>query len=252
MNAQLPSKSEPTAAKPLMPTISPGLKSLLSYEPSNARAVSEIARTPALRAEAERLLPALKAEAMNPAGEEGVYRVIASRRPLFPQPERTAAESAAWWAAYYDALAGLPEGAIETAMQAWVKLPDAEFMPKPGKLLELARMTPNRAVRAYDRARQAVEFSEPVARESVGPAAMAEILAPIGRKPVEKTPAEKAAVKAAMRRFIEQDDARREREAVSRRVSGLEVQLPPVENGITPQMRALLGFDHDNVTQRPS
>jgi hypothetical protein len=94
-----------------------------------------------------------------------------------------------------------------------------------------------------------VEHDEPVARESIGPAAMAELLAPIGRKPVEKTPAEKAAVKAAMRPFIEQDDARRERENAARRVSGLEVQSPPVENGITPQMRALLGLDHDNVTR---
>ena len=40
-------------------------------------------------------------------------------------------------------------------------LVDSEFMPKPGRLLELARMTPNRGAQAYGRALKAVTGGEP-------------------------------------------------------------------------------------------
>jgi hypothetical protein len=232
--------------------LSPGLKSLLAFEPSNLRAVSEIARNPVMLAEVTAALPAIKARATGAATPGEIEAIIGAKFATYRQPERSAAEWAAFWSDYHTVLADVPKSALEAAMDAVIRDPKVEFLPKPAKLAEIARMTENRAVRAYDRARQAVEFSEPVARESVGPAAMAELLAPIGRKPVDKTPAEKEAIKSAMRKFIEADDARREREKAARRVSGPEVQMAPVENGITPQMRSLLGLDHDNVTQPPS
>lgn len=204
-----------------------------------------------LLAEAKASLPAIRDSATAPAGPAGVAKVISSLFVTFPQPQRSEAEWATFWADYNAVLSGCSLSSLEAARGACLHNGKFEFLPKPGKFLELARMTDNRAARAYDRARQAVEFSEPVARESVGPAAMAELLAPIGRKPVEKTPAEKAAVKAAMRRFIEQDDARKAKEAAIRRVSVPDPLPVETQGCITPQMRKLLGLDHDNVTQPP-
>lgn len=191
-------------------------------------------------AEAKAALPALRSMATMPAGEEGVRRVIGSRRALFPQPERTPAESAAWWADYFDALADLPEGAIEAAMQAWVKLPEAEFMPKPGKLLELAKTTPNRSIKAYERCRAAVEYRQPVEREKIPREAFAQMIAPLSAKVrVEPTQADKDRVKRMMREFIEQDEARKAKAKL------LGPTIPPSntpidETGITAEMRALL------------
>jgi len=103
----------------------------------------------------------LRARATQPAGEVGVREVIGRRFAMFPQPDRTDAEWASWWADHFDVLADLSVGALEAAMQAWVKLPDAEFLPKPGKLRELALTTPSRAVGAYQRAKAAMEYVPP-------------------------------------------------------------------------------------------
>jgi len=223
-----------------MPQISPGLTSLLNFEPSGDRAVAEIARTPALRAEAERVLPALKDVATRPAGLEGVRRVIGSRRVLFPQPERTPAESAAWWADYLDALEHLPEGAIEAAMQAWVKLPEAEFMPKPGKLLELAKTTPNRSIRAYERAKAAVEFKPEPTHERLSPDKIAEMVAPLANRPrVEPSAADKERVRQQMREYIAADDAKK----LAKKSASCDMKSTAGttdETGITPQMRAII------------
>lgn len=191
-------------------------------------------------AEAKAVLPSLRSMATMPAGEEGVRRVIGSRRALFPQPERTPSESAAWWADYFDALAELPEGAIEAAMQAWVKLPEAEFMPKPGKLLELAKTTPNRSIKAYERCKAAVEYTAPVERGKISKEALAQMIAPIANKVrVEPTQADKDRVKRMMREYIEQDEKRKERA----KIIGPELPStagPVDETGITPTMRAFL------------
>lgn len=228
------------------------MKSLLTVEPSNLRAVREIAGNPVLLAEAKAALPAIRDNATAPAGPAGVAKVLSSLFVTYLQPQRSEAEWATFWADYNTVLAGCSLSSLEAAKGACLHNGKFEFLPKPGKFLELARMTENRAVRAYDRARQAVEFQEPVTRETISAEQMAEVLAPIGRRPAEKTPAEKEAVRAAMRRFIEQDDARRDREKAALRISGPDVKAPQVENGITPQMRALLGRDHDNVTTQPS
>lgn len=199
-------------------------------------------------AEVTKALPAIKARATGPATPGEIEVIIGAKFATYRQPERTAAEWAAFWADYHTVLAEVPKSALEAAMDAVIRDPKVEFLPKPAKLAEIARMTENRAVRAYDRARQAVEWREPVEREVIPPERMAEVLAPIGRRPVEKTPAQKEAVRAAMRKFIEQDDARREREACARRSSIAEPIPVETQGGITPQMRTLLGRSHDNVT----
>lgn len=223
----------------------------MTVEPSNLRAVREIAGSPGMLAEAKAALPAIRENATAPAGPAGVAKVISSMFVTYPQPQRSEAEWATFWTDYNTVLAGCSLSSLDAAKGACLHNGKFEFLPKPGKFLELARMTENRAVRAYDRARQAVEFQEPVPRESIGSEAMAELLAPIGRKPVEKTPAEKEAVRAAMRKFIEQDDARRAKEVAAKRVNMPDTSAAVEQGHITPQMRKLLGSDHNNVTQPP-
>ncbi len=98
------------------------------------------------------MLPVLKAAAKQPAGPEGVREVVGRRLALYPQPDRSDGEWAAWWADYVEALEDVPWGALEAAMAAYVREPDSEFMPKPGRLRDLARNVVCRSVLAYTRA----------------------------------------------------------------------------------------------------
>lgn len=137
-------------AKPTTPELSPRLSWLLTEAGTDA-ALEEIGDCPALFREAQDALPALRAFATDRAGDSGVRSVIGKRFVLFPQPDRSAAEWAIWWADYVDALGSLPVCALEAAMSAYVKTDEAEFMPKPGRLLALAKTTPNRGAQAYER-----------------------------------------------------------------------------------------------------
>lgn len=141
--------------------LSPVLKALLEQEPTHDRAVMQIAQTPALLEAAKAALPALAFSARCPADEGGVQRVIGKRFALFPQPERDGAEWDAWWSDYYAVLADVPESALEAGMGAWVAMPSSQFMPKPGELKELALKTENRAAKAYQRAKAAIEYQPP-------------------------------------------------------------------------------------------
>lgn len=114
----------------------------------------------ALREEARAALPALKAVAEHKAGEDGVRAVIGRRFALYPQPERDDGEWAAWWADYFDALADVPLACLEAAMRAWVQRPDAQFMPKPGELRDLAHRTPSRTLQRYQRAKRAIQIAD--------------------------------------------------------------------------------------------
>lgn len=216
-----------------MPQISPGLNSLLNFEPNADRAILEIAKTPVMLEEAKRVLPALRDSATRPAGEAGVYRVIASRRALFIQPERTPQESAAWYNDYYETLEHLPESAIEAAMQAWIKLPEAEFMPKPGKLLELTKTTPNRAIKAYQRCKAAVEYVPPRQIDRVPLD-----LPTMAKAPHQPTQADKDRVKRMAREFIEADDARKKALKATKDIP--PVSAPTDETGVSAGMRELL------------
>lgn len=139
-----------------MPLSGP-LTSWLLTERSDHVAVETIRKSPILREEAEAAIPALRQAALTPATEAQIRAIIGQRFALFPQPERTDGEWAAWWAAYFEALSDLTPFAIEAGMAAWVRSPDAEFMCKPGKLRELATTVPNenRWARAHKRATDA-------------------------------------------------------------------------------------------------
>ena len=96
----------------------------------------EIANTPALRAEAERLWPAVVAEA-EPVGAEGVALELGPLLTVFYTPERTEGEWAAFWELYADVLADLPRQALKAGVSAYLRQPDAVHFPKPGPLRAL-------------------------------------------------------------------------------------------------------------------
>jgi len=180
----------------------------------------------ALRDEAKAVLPVLKAAAMQMAGEEGVTDVLGRRFALYPQPERTDAEWAAWWSDYFETLGGVPWSALEAAMAAYVRDPSSEFMPKPGRLLELARNTPNKAVRAYDRASKAVAYAQQAAA----------LPAPSERR--EPTAEERAAVMNMLGRY-KSTMAQRDLDA-PKTPSMPSIAGKADERGVTPAMRELL------------
>ena len=115
--------------------LSPGLRLLLTTG-DNETAVSELASNGRALQEAGDVLAALERDAQRPAGPTGVRRVVERRFVLYPQPQRAPEEWVHWWNAYYDVLADIPEGTLEASMIAWAKTA-AEFLPKPGQILEL-------------------------------------------------------------------------------------------------------------------
>jgi len=176
------------------------------------RAVREIASTPALIEETKALLPRLQHIATAKAGEDGVRRVLAKRFELYPQPQRSDEQWAAWFEPYYDVLADVPLASLEAGMRAYVADPCSEFMPKPGKLRELAFTAPCRSLGRYYRAKMAVAKADEVPALS-GP------------------PVDSEAVRALLAEF----QAKGVKDAA-------KPQLPsiagtPDETGITPQMR---------------
>lgn len=225
--------------------LSPGLKSLLAFEPSNHRAVSEIANNPALLAEVKAALPAIKANATNPASHDDIKRIVGAKFATFRPTQRSDAEWAMFWADYFSVLEGLPASALEAAMEAVLNDPKVEHMPKPARIKELAMMTPNRAVKAYDRAKAAVEYEAPREVEKLPPEKIREMVQPIGGKRLEPNEADKERVKRMMREFIEADEARKAKERKAAEMPP-PVQGVPDETGITPELRQSLinrGYD---------
>lgn len=190
------------------PALSKPLASWLLDEPTDAKAVAVIAKSDLLRSEATMMMPAMRHAALRPASEKEIRDIIGSRFGTFPQPQRDEGEAMAFWADYLDALAGLTPAQIEGGMKAWVSDPKAEFLPKPGKLAELARQSTQvgRWTRAYNRAQAAVVASQKhEAPALAGPkhspeevrALVAETLAALSETPTAKM---MAARKAAMPR----------------------------------------------------
>lgn len=143
-----------------MPALGKALTELLDHAGSPDAAAREIANSPALLEEARAALPALKSVVEAKAGEEGVKAVISRRLALYPQPQRNESEWSAWWADYFDVLADVPLASLEAGMRAYVANPESEFMPKPGKLRELAFSAPCRSLGRYYRAKRAVQMAD--------------------------------------------------------------------------------------------
>lgn len=219
MDYQSPTRSD-LPAKPISPVLSPHLTWLLEDAPDGEIAAMGLAADNQLRAEAHRALPVLKAAALQLAGEAGIRDVIGRRFALYPQPDRSEEEWAAWWSDYYDALGNVTWAALEAAMLVYIRNPASEFMPKPGKLLELSQHTPNKAVKAFERA-----------------SALARIPKAEERKPYAPTNEEKAAVQAMLASFKVKTMARAE---AVKPPPGPATHGKADEAGLTPMMRALL------------
>ncbi len=181
--------------------LSRALSCWLLDETSDAKAIEVIAKSDILRSEATMAMPALRAAAQRPATPDEIRTIIGSRFPTYPQAKRTEGEAAAFWADYFDALDGLPPAMIEAGMAAHVRDPKSEFLPKPGRLAELAKAVPwaGRFNRAYNRARSAVVASQkaaepkPVVEERPSPeevkAMVAETLKALAETPTAKAAA---------------------------------------------------------------
>jgi len=202
------------------------LSSWLLTERSDAVAVETIRRSPILVEEAKAAMPALRQAALAPASEAQIRAIIGQRFALFPQPERSDGEWAAWWAAYFEALADLTPFAVEAGMAAWVRSADAEFMCKPGKLRELATTVPsdNRWAKAHYRAQKATA-------EAVKPEEPARVAGP------NPTREEIADVMASFKMTMEAKDPLLKMRSKFERPS----PCARVDNtGVSPEMRALL------------
>lgn len=186
----------------------------------------ELSRDMVLLGEAENLLGDLLGKAREPAGGEGVKQVIGRRFALYPQPDRSDGEWGAWWADYCDVLEDLPKGALEAAMRSWVGSADAEFLPKPGKLREIALTSRTQEGTMYDTARQALRMLPPNQAPDIG-----ETSAP---DPIPSE-ADKARVKKWAKEFVEAVRDKHPKAAKIRPNYG-----KTDATGITPELRALI------------
>jgi hypothetical protein len=201
-----------------MPDLGPDLSALLDSAASPDAAMRGILASPALIAEARAVLPALRHVATAKAGVDGVRKVIARRFATYPQPQRNEEEWAYWWADYIDTLADLSLASLEAGMRQYVADPSSEFMPKPGRLRELAFNAPCRSLLRYQRASRALQAADEAANAK--PAASPEMAAAI-REMAAGTYAKLSSAKAPTRNLP-------------------SIAGKPDEGGITPQMRELL------------
>ncbi len=207
-----------------MPALSPALLQLLDSDGDPDQAARSIAETLTMRQETRAVLPALKAVAEHKAGEEGVYAVVSRRFGTLGKPNLSEGEWANWWADYYDTCADLPLASLEAGMRAWVNNPEAQFIPRPGKLRELAEKSPSQTLRRYQRAKRALQIAD-------GQAQKAPEIAPEGVH-VDQPSAVRKMLAEYQAKFAERKPAPR---APMPSTAG-----KPDEGGLTAEMRALL------------
>ena len=123
-------------------------------------------------------------------------RVVGRRLAIFPAMEMSDGEWAAWWGDYVGTLGDLPEAAIELGMRAYIREPKAEFMPKPGRLRELARGCVTTASAMHARAKASVDAVQRLTippRQRPDPAAIAEIVSSLRSRTTLAKPASASA-----------------------------------------------------------
>lgn len=166
--------------------------------------------------------------------------MVGAKFVTYRQPERSDAEWAVFWDDHCTVLADVSATALESALDACLSDPKIEFLPKPAKLREMARLTPNRAVRAYDRAKAALERQAEPIRERVSAEQLSQVIAPLVSKPrVEPNAADKERVRQQMREYIAADDAKKAAKQ-SESFNAPNIAGTTDQGGITPQMRAII------------
>lgn len=161
----------PVAVSPVTkngaPLLSPGLSPLLTEPKANedGRAVREIARNRALRAEAEALLPVLEA-GLRPATADELMAVLMDESICYDMDakDHTDAGWAAFWGPYQRGLADMPAMCIREAFVAWTRnhlrgdgSEGVRFYPRPGQIYELANEARIRLAMMRHRVRAALE-----------------------------------------------------------------------------------------------
>lgn len=191
--------------------LTPRLRSLLAAEPRDEDdAIEEIARNKLLLDQARGFLPELKRRATEAAGIRGLREVMMRYMHVYPQPERTSEEWTLWWFPYEDALANVPQSAIEAGLRAWSLMPDSEFLPKPGKFRELAMSARNPASAAYLIAHKATIRAAQIAAMEAKPQLARHEVHVLPQKLVERaepTAEQKAHVRAMAAQFRAQVQA---------------------------------------------
>lgn len=141
--------------------LSPRLRSLLAASPRDEDvAISEIAGSSLMLEQVQGMLEHLRNVAARPAEEMEIRRLIVNLFAIYPQPTRADAEWSSFWAPYVETLEGVCAPAIEAALKTWVADPKSEFLPKPGRLRELAMTVRNPATSAFYIAAKAIRKAE--------------------------------------------------------------------------------------------
>lgn len=105
-------------------------------------------------------LSGLYADASRGGGLNGIEAALRPWFATYPQPVRDTAEWAAFWQAYVIACGHHSEASLHAGMKAWAKLPDSEFLPKPGRLSELARTSPTAAFKLASHAHELLQLAD--------------------------------------------------------------------------------------------
>ncbi len=149
-----------------LPRFSPGLERLLLNSDESAGASRLIAVNPTLRAEAERVLPAVTA-ALAPNDSDDLAVILAKARPSYGIGAMSDAEWRERVLPYLRALDGLPLGCIRRAFVMWDRCelyPDEPkrqaFYPQPAELFTLATRARNSLGQAQHRIRKALAHVE--------------------------------------------------------------------------------------------
>ncbi len=235
----VPHPEPTTSGKITSGVVSPRLRELLEAQSgSEDAAIEEIVGSPVLLDLAKSALPILKAQAAQPAGEEGVKAVVGARFVTYPQPQRSETEWALWWGDWVTVCGDVSWVALEAGMQAWVKLADSEFLPKPGRLRELGRTVANPATAAWWLALRAVKLAEE--RAARAQPSVAPPLAQIRKMP---TDADRAAIREMHAQYEASMVRRREEMAAANPKPELPYigGIPAHGSALTPQMLKLLG-----------
>lgn len=224
----------------------------LLHAPQTAEATASAMIAEGLVEELRGKVPVLYSTASRRAELDGIKRAIIPWFATYPQPDRDDADWMLFWHGYVVASGHQPEAAIVGAMEAWAKFPDSEFLPKPGRLAELAAKTPTAAFKLAGRAHQALQLVDDMqdrqridanmARDQVKPPEQVEAV----RNLLADFENKSKPVRETQRRILQRGSAAAHREPA---YSG---GVPAPGSALTAEMLRLLGRpipDPASVTQ---
>jgi hypothetical protein len=178
------------------PLLSPGLKKLLTEGEDGGGACRIIRLNAKLREECERALPVL-VQAKAPADRVEILRILVEQTPQYGIKAQHAGEWSRFFAAYLDALEGLPGYAVEDAFVRWNRgeghkdVTWATVYPTSAQLYMLAQKAKAELYVATYRAEKALAEAEKAAPRHISEADRAknaETIAAMLREPVKKLP----------------------------------------------------------------